>query len=532
MTDNNRYQIPWYKNADIPLLLFIIGVANVKLYIKVVAVVLYFIYLLYRKYPSQKTTGLVKFYLLMPVIGTIGAVWHGSFYEDSYWFSFAMSCILWLLAAATAGLLRQSIGTLSKEAVVATLKLFFLLNSLASALELIIMIIESGQLVPYWYWEPTEYYGSSTGDHIKGITGNISITNAGINAIGILYFIYHRHIKTAIFCTIILLLCTSNLTLIFLMLTLLAMLLFVKEKLTKQYIFYILLTIGIVYPFLSLNNLKYVQHVYSTNITDSDKEIEKKKQTTTKPYNTDYLDYEKYPLEDKQATQKESHYKLTLNDTALISYKDDLKYINAEQRLKSTSNSNLKLEPAKLQKTISDWYGTEYEKTPLTNYNSFIKLYSMKQIWWYWKSAKKNLVFGSGMGNFSSKQAIKSTGLGWQGTYPRKYIYISDDFLQYHLYTLMYVFSLPIAEHSVINMPNSVYNQIAGEYGLLGVLTFIILYVGFILKYIKRLKAGWYLCIFFFPFLAFDYWFEMLSVTVFFELIILLEFFGKTDDNS
>jgi len=529
LTDNNTYRLPWYKKADIPLLLFIVGVANVKLYIKVAAIVLYSIYLLYKQYPRQKTTGIVKFYLLMPLIGSIGAVWHGSFAEDSYWFSFSMSCMLWLLAAATTVLLQQSVGTLAKETVITTLKLFFLLNALVSVSELIIMIIESGQLVPYWYWEPTEYYGGSTGDHIKGITGNISITNAGINAIGILYFTYHRYLKTAIFCTVVLLLCTSNLTLIFLILTLLAMLMFATKKLVKRYTFYVLLTIGMVYPFLSLNNVKYVQHVYSTNIKESDKE---KKNLTPKSNNIDYLDYEKYPINDKHTVQKESHYKLMLNDTALISYKDNLKYINAEERLKSTSNSNLKLEPAKLQKTISYWYGTPYEETPLTSYKSFIKLYSMKQIWWYWKSAKKNIVFGAGMGNFSSKQAIKSTGLGWQGTYPRKYIYIGKDFLQYHLYTLMYVFSLPISEHSVINMPNSVYNQIAGEYGLAGIVIFMIFYVGFILKYIKRLKVGWYICMFFFPFLAFDYWFEMLSVTVFFELIILLEFFGKTDDNS
>ncbi len=517
-----------FAEADWAFLFFITGVTYVKLYIKVAAIAFYLLYLIYKKYKAPALTGFSKFYFIMPVIGTIGALVHNSFAADGYWFSWIMSVLNWLLAGITVHFLATSVYNLPKERVVATIKVFFLINTIFSFGELGKMIIDSGQLMPYWYWEPTEYYGGSTGDHVKGIMSNISVTNATLNALGALYFIYNNQFRWAALCLVVLLLCTSNLTLILLLATFVGIFLLVGKKKTRVQILLSLLIIGLVYPILSLNNIKYVQAVY-------DRETEKKAAppTTPTPKKAD-LPYYEQKLTPKQQYEfdKGRYYHMRKNDTALISYKDDLKYIQQFGLAESKNNPTLKLEPAYLKTIIEKWYGIKYEKTPLALDGSLIKIYTHKQTLYYLFDKKQNLAFGAGMGNFSSKQAIKSTGLGWQGTYPTKYIYISDDFLLYHLYSLAYVFSMPIGEHSIINMPNSIYNQVAGEYGLAGILCFLLFYILFILRHFKSLKATRYITPIFLLFLGLDYWFEMLAITVIFELFVLMDIHYEKDEHA
>lgn len=512
-----------FEETDWAFLIFLIGITYVKLYVKIAAVVFYFIYLAYKKYKTPALTGFSRFYFIMPVVGTIGSLIHNSFTVDGYWFGWLMSVINWLLAGLAVHYLAASVYNLPKEKITASIKVFFLFNALFSMGELGKMILDSGQVMPYWYWEPTEYYGGSTGDHIKGIMSNISVTNATLNAIGTLYFIYNNQFRWAALCLLILLLCTSNLTLILLLVTLVGIFLLVGKKRTRVQILYAFLLIGLVYPVLSLNNIKYVGAVY-------DRETEKKDvATTTEPTTTgkkkkDVPFYEQ-KLSSKQIYEfdKSMYYHMRKNDTVLISYKDDLKYIQRLGTAESQNNTNLKLEPYILKNIIEKWYGVEYDKTPLGVDASLIKIYTHKQTLHYLFSRKRNLPFGAGIGNFSSKQAIKATGLGLQGDYPTKYIYVSDDFLLNHLYSLLFVFSMPIGEHSIINMPNSVYNQIAGEYGLVGIFCFIFFYVAFPLKNFRQLKATRYIAPLFMLFLGFEYWFEMLAITAIFELFVLMD---------
>lgn len=523
----NRRNI--FADADWAFLLFLVGVTYVKLYVKVAAIAFYFIYLAYKRYKTPALTGFSKFYFIMPVVGTIASLFHNSFTTDGYWFGWLMSVINWLLAGIAVHFLASTVYNQPKEKLVASVKLFFLVNTLFSLGELGKMIIDSGQLMPYWYWEPTEYYGGSTGDHVKGIMSNISVTNATLNAIGTLYFIYNNQFRWAALCLLVLLLCTSNLTLILLLATMAGVFLLVGKKRTRVQILYSLLIISIVYPVLSLNNIKYVTAVY-------DRETEKKEPVAAAPA-TDVkkadLPYYEQKLSQKKKYEldKGSYYRMHKSDTELLSYKDELKYIQQFGTAKSKDNSNLRMEPDVLKYIIEKWYAVEYAKTPLAVRESgLIKVYTHEQTLYYLLSRKKNLLFGAGIGNFSSKQAIKSTGLNLQGDYPTRYIYINDDFLLAHLYSLLYVFSLPIGEHSIINMPNSVYNQVAGEYGLVGILCFLLFYIGFPLKNFKRLKATRYIAPLFLLFLGFEYWFEMLTITAIFELFVLMDIHYENDE--
>jgi hypothetical protein len=81
----------------------------------------------------------------------------------------------------------------------------------------------------------------------------------------------------------------------------------------------------------------------------------------------------------------------------------------------------------------------------------------------------------------------------------------------------------PPAEHSTLNAPNSVANQLLGEYGFVGVLLFLVFYLWYFLKRYKYLTYGRIILPLMMVFLMTDYWFENLSVMIIFEAMILLD---------
>jgi len=67
-----------------------------------------------------------------------------------------------------------------------------------------------------------------------------------------------------------------------------------------------------------------------------------------------------------------------------------------------------------------------------------------------------------------------------------------------------------------------VYDQLLSEYGLLGLLALLVFYVGFFAKDYRLLTYGIPLLLFVLFIFLIDYWFEQLSVVVFFELLMFL----------
>ena len=132
------------------------------------------------------------------------------------------------------------------------------------------------------------------------------------------------------------------------------------------------------------------------------------------------------------------------------------------------------------------------------------------------------IIAGDGMGNFSSKLAFKTTGLGFEGGFPAKYAYINNDFLINHLDVYLNFFSKKVGLHTLTNSPFSVYDQFLAEYGILGLAAFVVFYLGFFGKHLKKLTYGIPLLMLMIAAFFIDYWFERLSVLVFFELLLLL----------
>lgn len=518
--NRKEYSIDWM------FLLFLAGVTYVKLYVKITVAILYLLYCIWKRFKFTLPKSLHVFYVLMPVTGLIGAWLHGSFLDDNYPMAYLFGTVNWLTAGGVSYLLYVAVMNLSRQVLHTTIKAFFLINALVSLGELAKMMIDSGSLIPYWYWGAEMYYGGATGDHIFGLTGNISVTNAAITAMGCLYFIFTKEIRWALLCLMISMLCTSNLTLIVLLGIIILVILFVKDRKVQKYAMYSCIVAAIVYPVLTYDNVAYINTIYSEDIKYKDYSADELAiiQKNTK------IQWKEEPLFEITAQtfkrQNKNYYKTTLSDSFYTTSKSDFKYIKISQTLKADELHSV-IPPNKIEEIIEKWYDTKHGQMSLATYHYPIKLYTYQQTLDYLLSGHKNLIAGAGTGNFSSKQAIKTTGLGLQGSYPIKNLYINKAFIEYHLYSLLYVLALPVAEHSIINMPNSIYNQVAGEYGVIGIILFLILYIGFFWERRKLLRVGIYITLFTLMMLGFDYWFEMISLTVIFELFMFMDIYKE-----
>ena len=150
------------------------------------------------------------------------------------------------------------------------------------------------------------------------------------------------------------------------------------------------------------------------------------------------------------------------------------------------------------------------------------KITAWRQTYNYLSKNPMKAIVGSGIGNFSSKLAFKASGLKIAGSWPSKYKYINNAFLQNHLDIYLYYFSKTDGYHSAINNPASVYDQLITEYGMAGFAVYLIFYIGFFLKNFLYLSFGIPLIIVVSGIFFFDFWFEQLSIIIFFELLMFL----------
>ncbi|HWB91749.1 MAG TPA: hypothetical protein VG605_07855, partial [Puia sp.] len=174
------------------------------------------------------------------------------------------------------------------------------------------------------------------------------------------------------------------------------------------------------------------------------------------------------------------------------------------------------------KKDLSD--SSIYPSVSLASYMSKPgKLISFVQTCYYLRMTPKHLLFGAGIGNFSSKLAFRVAGTGVQGHYPKKYTYVSPEFKYNHLKTYLTYANMDASRHSVLNFPFSVYNQVLGEYGLIGLFLFLLTYLGFFVRRYKSLTYGRYMLMALMLFFFMEYWFELYSLVVIFELFMFLD---------
>lgn len=516
-------------NVDWQLLLFIILFMNVKLAIKILAIVLIYILQFNFKFDFRlKNTRLPIFYLLVIGIAVFNLIIYRDFLTLKYNLVFLSGIGFWVMCLLAMHQLKLAVERNSIETLHRTIFIFFLINASISIVNLAVIIWETKSFNPYLYQGMYQKYFISTGDYIKGVTFDVSITNSVLNALGVIYFLFRKNSAMLLLCMAILLLTGSNMLNIITAGMLLIMFIWYSNRDQKSLIVVCLMLLIIFMTKVSPQNSNYLLHTSAVL-------LHKDTITTSPPANKQILLIQ---VPDNQLSNEEWRQKIALryldSQYHAIQRTNTAKQIAPVRKKLIIPLPNVNARPYQeafdttaIQHTLLSFIKKHSTELPLSgqNHNPGLlpgKVISLLQsIFFLWHHPQKILT-GNGIGKFSSKIAFKATNLGVTGGYPANYAYVNKDFMANHLDVYLRFFSGKAGLHSVINNPNAVYNQLLGEYGLAGILAFVFFYLGYFLKHYRYLTYGIPVLLFTLSIFFLEYWFEQLSVMILIELILLV----------
>ena len=519
-----------FKSIDWNILIFLLLFLNVKLVVKLAAIVLICLLQFNFKFGFRlRNSRLPLFYLIIIGIGILNWLITAGFTNLNYNFAFLTGICFWLFSILAIHQVKLSVELHDPSVIHKTIQVFFIINAIVSLAVFIIIVYKTGTINPYLYQGEYQKYFIGTGDYIKGISFDTSTTNSVLNAFGVIYFLNRKKAIMVLLCMIILLLTGSNITNMILCVVLLFVFIFQSDRDQKSLILICLFLLVIFMAKVSPQNNQYLVNSYE--------KIFNKAGLKKQPAAT-LLSIREKP--DSTLTPEERKQKIA------ILYLDSLYRVQIEKQkgniLPPVVPSQKLLIPGDdintpkfqhksiitpVEENMFQFIFAHPAELPMSSNANFHPQYPGKLIAWqqtitYLKQHPEKIITGLGIGNFSSKLAFRTSGIKVAGSYPEKYKYISNAFLSNHLDLYLYYFSKADGLHSIINNPSSVYDQLLGEYGLSGLLAFFIFYIGFFLRSINKLTYGIPLILLLSGIFFIDYWFEQLSIVVFFELLLFL----------
>jgi len=512
--------------ADWKLLAFLVLFMDVKLVVKVVAIVLMYLTQFDLRFGFRfKNSRLPLFYLLVIGIAVLNGLLYKSYFNLRYDLVFVTGIGFWLLCILALHQVKLSVEKNTAEVLHNTILAFFVLNAAVTAFNLFSIIAEIHTINPYLYQGQNQKYFIGTGDYIKGITFDVSITNAVLNALGVIYFLIRKNALMQLICMAALLLSGSNAVNLMLTGILVLLFLFKSTKDQKCLIAICVMFLAVFMINVSPQNSNYAANAFN-KLFHKDKRVILVSTHTT-PILQAAINLSKTEEEQKKIA---THY---LDSISLL------------RRSKAMPASGKVIEPDLPRPNLdSKPYWEAPDTTPMRRILlQFIavnrselpisavghkpgmlpgKVIALQQVTDFLLQHPFKMLTGDGLGNFSSKVAFKATDLGFNGNYLAKYVYISKDFLTHHLDIYLHFFSEQPELHSILNDPNSVYFQLLGEYGLMGLLAFCVFYLWYFLRHYHKLSYGIPILLFVLGIFFLEYWFEQLSIMVFVELLLLV----------
>lgn len=513
---------------DWKLLVFLLLFLNVKLVVKIAAIILIYILQTDFKFGFRlRNSRLPLFYLFIIGIGVLDYFIIPGAKSVSYSIVVITGIGFWLLCILAIHQVKLSVELHDTKVIQKTISIFFIINAIVSLGTLLIIVIKTGAINPYLYQGQYQLYFIGTGDYIKGISFDTSTTNAVLNAFGVIYFLNHKKTFMTFLCMIVLLLTGSNITDVILCVALLFVFIFQSDRYQKSLIVICLFFFVVFMAKISPQNNQYLATTLrnffnepSVHVSMNAVAIEDRADSTLTPEEkkqkvaTLYLDSVSALSRKKMA--------FINNITATHS----LKYIIPAADINGPKFQH-KSFTTPVEENMYQFINVHAGLLPMSSDTSFRirppgKIIAWRQTYNYLLKHPTQAIAGSGIGNFSSKLAFKTSGLKIAGSWPSKYKYINNAFLQNHLDTYLFYFSKADGYHSSINSPASVYDQLITEYGLAGLVVYLFFYVGFFLKNFRLISFGIPLIIILSGIFFFDYWFEQLSIVLFFELLMFL----------
>lgn len=518
-----------FKTIDWKLLLFLILFLNVKLVVKLAAIALIYLLQFNFKFDFKiRNSRLPIFYLVVIGIAVFNWILTVGFTNINYTIAFFTGIFFWALCILAMHQVKLRVEQSSDADIHRTIIAFFLLNALISISTFVIIVIKTGAINPYLYQGEYQKYFIGTGDYIKGISFDTSTTNAVLNGFGVIYFLLKKNVKMMMLCMIILLMTGSNITNFLLAAVLLLMFIFKTDRDQKSLVFVCLLLLVIFLAKVSPQNNNYASNYIGNIISPGETKtaVENLLPITLRPDSTLTAEErnEKIAtlyLDSLYRLRNEKENKIIVHPVAFI---QKIEIPTADINSAPYQHKSIVTPVEDKMKQFIQLHSKELKLSTNENYQPNLpgKIIAYKQTFDFFKQHPLKIIFGTGTGNFSSKLAFKTTGLNIAGGYPQQFIYINEPFLNNHLDLYLSYFTKPDGFHSIANNPNSVYDQLLSEYGLLGLCVFFIFYLGFFLKNFKKLTYGIPLILFLSGIFFVDYWFEQLSIVVFFELLLFL----------
>jgi hypothetical protein len=499
-----------FRNIDIPLLIFLILFLDVKFIIKVVAIL--FIVLYDRNFQfgfSRRASRLPLFYLLIILLELFKFFFTTRDFHLNYYFAFAMGILQWGFCLLAIHHLRLRTDR-DPARIHDTIKVFYVLNLGVSLFFFCLLLFHPSALLYWGHGKGISINSPSAGDTILGISFDVSTVNATINCLGLIYFLYKKDTLFTGICLLVIVLCTSNATCILLTGTLVIMVLTVRSNKLRIRTLITSISLGLLYFLFSTTNREYI-HTYFAQlyILNKDPSLAEWKDSVEVTDSAGNVHLEATPIDGNVYNVNKMGLKKALLHLLALGREDSM---HRESSARVDSIERGLVQDSTIYPLITD---TDYLTKPG-------KLISFAQTYVFLGMNTKHFLFGSGIGNFSSKLAFRTSGENVTGTFPRKYRHVSPEFRYNHLKTYQFYARGPSSLHSVLNFPFSVYNQLLGEYGVIGLLLFAIFYLGYFISRYRRLSYGRYMILLLLGFFLMEYWFEMFSLVVFFELFLLL----------
>ena len=463
--------------VDWGLLSFLIFFLNVKLYVKIVAILLaVWLHRSERRSRGGWWKGWMGFYVGMLVLAVLNWLLSVRSWTLPAFLSFITGCSYWLLALAAAWQLSVFVQKGDREKIHRTLEWFFILHIICSLLIFLWICIDCGSINPFLYQGMHQKYFINTGDFIRGISFDSSITGALISAFGLLYFLYRGRNGLSLACMIVLLLAGSNLIDLLLGVILLLIFFIHTSRVQKSMILVYLLSMVVFWGKVSPENRNYAEVLAS-----------------------------------RMRGNKEAAFFVPSSHPRMNDLLEKGDVVHRKELLRSFQDSVYRGNGLdSLQHQYKDW-------------DRAGKWVALRELGDFFRLHPGRLLLGAGMGNFASHLAFKTTALDIGGSYPMEWRYIHPFFRDHFFSVYLYYYTRDQGRQSIVNSPDSVYFQLLGEYGLAGLLCFFIFYLADFGRHFRSLSYGLPLLLLLGGAFLMEFWFEQLSVVVLFELLLLLD---------
>jgi len=525
------------QKVDWKLLAFLLLFLNVKIGIKIPVILLFTLLQFNFKFGfSFKNSRLPLFYPLVIAIAVINWFIGKNYTQLNYTIMLLTGIGFWVLCILAIHQVKLAVEQNQPAVIHQTILVFFIINALFSAGNLAAIFLETHAINPYTYQGQLQKYFLNTGDYIRGVTFDTSTTNAMLNAFGVIYFLTRKNALMLFMCMATLLFTGSNFINIVIVLVFLLLFIFKTDRYQKSLIVICLVFLGIFMAKISPQNNRYTTNAISI-LLHKDPSPAKPSVWANVPVNgrpDSILSFDE--RRQKQAIVfRDSIYK--------AAHPQKTERIKPQSEPYETEGGRIAIKGPDInsapyqsstqtppeQKQLVQFIDAHKTALPVSGQEIVAprqdrpgKLIGFLQTTNFLHHHINRIVTGAGIGNFSSKLAFRATGLGFAGGYPHKFTYIGHDFMVNHLDLYLNYFSKRAGFHSLTNSPFSVYDQLLAEYGLIGLLIFAVYYLGFFARHFKALTYGLPLLLLMLAAFFIEYWFEQLSVIVFFELLLLL----------